>query len=864
MSSTLRSSKFVRYFTGIARNVVSNTKIGEADGRFVQQSACLNYILSKTFATRSTAISSHSSNGNLDRNLRRLDQYARRVGRISKNDVDDILQELRHSKSATSTQSLLIIRCCGNLIPEESPAMRTQLAEEIWRTLDKIEHKGIEPNRVTFQHLITRYCQEGDIDGATQILDDMESAAGIFGVMEQAGLEPTSSTYTALLCGYAKKGDFDAMEAAMQECVKKEIQLLDKDYMEIIYTLAMNNHIEHVDKIIEKMRKTAGFNQEAVNLILRLVNCGHVDTAYKVLLTMPQSIREGEENSSGSFFIRQLVKSNYPLEKLKSICEKLEKEAVHPQALSVATECSLLSETLRDFVLPSLEKKSSEEIVNILKTSGVTIAAAASALVMHNLCKNAIGEAARVASRYRAYYPAALLRRPLIDAYVHTDDKDSFITVLRQIHDSVGRVVPSDEEISPGVMDRAEVVGRIVCELAAVSLLDQGLGLSNSAAERLQDKLGEEMTNEISSLLDKLTSGDLVPSTIRQPGARSSAGMERRDENAQSTKRQQFNAFCRNKDLEKVEQLLKEFERENFVLTGGMYAQLLELYYHHEKLEDVMRILETLKEKIPDFNLDQTKIIKAAILLVKNDKFSGTLEEKSFQYRSSCWQLLNSLAESGKVDELKQMFNTLVEHNYIDVSNVLLGPLIKVHVLRNDLPQAMEQFEWCCQKYRATPWKSELACKMIQAEDAASLQKLTDLSTQVHGEVNSLYDLVFAFIECGRIRQARKILETPGLRSRPHRLNSACERYQQGGLWTRMQEEDVQPSDEFLTTLGNLLKAEGREVPFVLPEVIRAPKLGRKGKSIQKNDSVSSKLKQALREECPHNLYTVYNNYYDL
>jgi len=48
---------------------------------------------------------------------------------------------------------------------------------------------------------------------------------------------------------------------------------------------------------------------------------------------------------------------------------------------------------------------------------------------------------------------------------------------------------------------------------------------------------------------------------------------------------------------------------------------------------------------------------------------------------------------------------------------------------------------------------------MIQAEDAVSLQKLTDLSTQVHGEVNSLYDLVFAFVECGRIRQARKILE---------------------------------------------------------------------------------------------------------
>jgi len=92
-----------------------------------------------------------------------------------------------------------------------------------------------------------------------------------------------------------------------------------------------------------------------------------------------------------------------------------------------------------------------------------------------------------------------------------------------------------------------------------------------------------------------------------------------------------------------------------------------------------------------------------------------------------------------------------------------LPTLHKEHVYasvdRNDLAGAMEQFELCCQKYRATPWKNELACKMIQAEDAVSLQKLTDLSTQIHGEVNSLYDLVFAFVECGRIRQARKILE---------------------------------------------------------------------------------------------------------
>jgi leucine-rich PPR motif-containing protein len=149
---------------------------------------------------------------------------------------------------------------------------------------------------------------------------------------------------------------------------------------------------------------------------------------------------------------------------------------------------------------------------------------------------------------------------------------------------------------------------------------------------------------------------------------------------------------------------------------------------------------------------------------------------------------------------------------------------------------------------------------LIQKEDAGNLQKVTDLSTDIHGEVNSLYDLVFSFVECGRIRQARKILETPGLRTRPQRINSACERYRQEGmtqsleglmeatkdlnhidrgeiyysllltyikevepekalgLWTKMQEEDITPSDVFLTKLADFLQKQNVAVPFVVPE----------------------------------------------
>lgn len=39
------------------------------------------------------------------------------------------------------------------------------------------------------------------------------------------------------------------------------------------------------------------------------------------------------------------------------------------------------------------------------------------------------------------------------------------------------------------------------------------------------------------------------------------------------------------------------------------------------------------------------------------------------------------------------------------------------------------------------------------------------------------------------------------------------------GLWTSMQEENIQPTETFLIKLGEFLKNNGREVPFIIPEL---------------------------------------------
>lgn len=54
------------------------------------------------------------------------------------NEYFDLLFLCSVIETATPSQSLMILRCCGNLVPNELPENRTILAKEIWKTLNYI------------------------------------------------------------------------------------------------------------------------------------------------------------------------------------------------------------------------------------------------------------------------------------------------------------------------------------------------------------------------------------------------------------------------------------------------------------------------------------------------------------------------------------------------------------------------------------------------------------------------------------------------------------------------------------------------------------------------------------------------------
>ena len=155
----------------------------------------------------------------------------------------------------------------------------------------------------------------------------MESAKGNLGMMKQAGLEPSADTYTTLLCCYGRHGQLDDILKLLQECEEKEVILLDKDLLDIVYTMTVNGHGDKVNAVLDKLRMNTGFNQDAVNVILRLVNKGYEDVGLQILRRMPRGSRaDGQPIDVGNFFIRQLVKANRPIEKILNICKTLQDE----------------------------------------------------------------------------------------------------------------------------------------------------------------------------------------------------------------------------------------------------------------------------------------------------------------------------------------------------------------------------------------------------------------------------------------------------------------------------------------------------------------------------------------------------------
>uniref|UniRef100_A0A665WZI7 PROP1-like PPR domain-containing protein n=1 Tax=Echeneis naucrates TaxID=173247 RepID=A0A665WZI7_ECHNA len=823
--------------------------------------------------------------------LAKLDNSVRRTGRITKTLLLRIFHDICRAGYPSGNQALLLLRSCGSLLPEVPLEKRTELAHRMWEKLQelgvqfdvshynallkvylqnefrfsptdflaKMEAANVQPNRVTYQRLIAAYCQNGDIEGASTILGfmkskdmpiteavfnalvtgharagDMESSKNILSVMQAAGIEPGPDTYVSLLTAYAEKGDMENLKKTLEEAESADCSLMDRDIMQIIFTLAKARHQQYVPEMIERLKQDRGYVPDAMNLCLSLITQGQEDIAFQILRNFPTLQPDGVTTDSpnlGNFFLRHCVNMDMAVEKIGHYCKELQESKLHSEPLVFSLYCAL--ETKKTGM--------SLELMKIMEEQGLPL---------------------------RPHY-----FWPLLTHHLKNNNSAGVLEVIKGMQDL--NVSPDNETLTNytiPVFSSTEAALQAIKVNSMIQCCDTWAGfflyhLIDSMSEHEVQAQEEKLRTFFKQLQTQniIISGNIyrgirnllqsyhIPELIK--------GIEVK---LQVLEKKLAELKAANKPLTAI---LKQ-TIQHLCLAFGGYAILINTCCQHNNVEEALNLKRELSRKDSSLLLDASKYIALVKMLARNDRVEDILKEMKEKgvvlndtHAIMLFHTLNALVAKGGIPVVQRLQDTIFTLGLAKPSANLCSPLITAYLESKDLPGALEAALECQKRYNHMPRIHDILVGLVEKEDTELLQKAMDFMSQERGEMNMLYDLYFAFLHTGRYREARKIIETPGLRARPGRLQwyaekcifakkmealeqmvdmtaklFECDRDEMysyllrlcketnnwekaEAVWTKMQEENVIPRERTLRMLADILKNNGQEVPFEVPEV---------------------------------------------
>ncbi|NWU89490.1 LPPRC protein, partial [Upupa epops] len=346
---------------------------------------------------------------------------------------------------------------------------------------------------------------------------------------------------------------------------------------------------------------------------------------------------------------------------------------------------------------------------------------------------------------------------------------------------------------------------------------------------------------------------------------------ERKAENQPITDvlRQLVHALCEEENMQKALEVKAKYEPD--MVVGG-YAALINLCCRHDNVEEAMNLKEKVFPRNSPVALDTGKYVALVEVLAKHGRLEDAIniltemKEKdvpiSDRTVASFIRILNAAAMRGEVEIVNRLHETIVNLRLAETA-ALHGPLITVHLEKDDMAAALEALINCYKKYGKILQLHNIYCRLIEKGDAELLQKVSDFISREYGDMMALYDLFFAFLQTEKYREARKVIETPGLRAHSGRLQwfakrciannqveilerlveltqnlFECDRdemyyyllqlYENNSdwekaeaVWTKIQEENVVPREKTLALLADILEKNGQVVPFEVPKVRR-------------------------------------------
>uniref|UniRef100_A0A8D3E2B5 Leucine rich pentatricopeptide repeat containing n=1 Tax=Scophthalmus maximus TaxID=52904 RepID=A0A8D3E2B5_SCOMX len=834
--------------------------------------------------------------------LAKLDHSVRRTGRITKTLLLSVFHDICSTGYHNGNQALLLLRSCGSLLPEVPLEERTVLVHSMWEKLQelgvqldvshynallkvylqnefkfsptdfltKMEAAKVYPNRVTYQRLIEAYCQNGDIEGASTILgfmktkglpiteavfnslvtghgraDDIESAKSILSVMQGAGIEPGPDTYLSLLTIFAEKGDLDSLE-------KVHCSLMDRDIMQVIFTLARAGHQQHIPNMVERLRHEKRFLPDFMNLCLSLITQGEEDTAFDILKSFPTLEPNSYNTDSpniGNFFLRHCVNMNTAVAKIRRYCKELQESNRHRDPLTFSLNCSLEAKNF-DMSL---------ELMKILKEQGLPVKS-------HYFCpllsqnvkdKNSAGvlEVVKGMQELSVSPDVDTFSKFILPAFPSTEAARQALMVMSCVYNC---------SLSLSFFLSVCVCFLFVClcpshpERASYFLYYLFDNMTKMDVQAEEHKLRK--------YLNRLHSQAKVARLLKKL-----AKLKAEDKPIGTVLNNIIHALCVEENLQHALEL-KQQHKEEIIVTN--YTSLIYLCCRQGNVEEALNLKREICKDSSSI-LDSNKYIALVRALSNNGRVEEAVDilkemkEKEVvltdTHTNLLFHTLNSLVGKGGVPIIRRLQDTIFALGLTKPSANLCSPLITAYLESKDLSGALEAVIDIQKRYNHMPQIHNILVGLVENGETELLQKAIGVVSQERGEMNMFYGLFFAFLQTGRIREARKIIETQGLRARPARIQwfaekciyanqmetlqqmvdmtaqlFDCDRDEMYSyilrlcketnnlekaeeVWTKMQEENIIPRERTRRMLADIMKNNGHEVPFEVPEV--KPKL---------------------------------------
>ncbi|CAB3256339.1 unnamed protein product [Arctia plantaginis] len=588
-----------------------------------------------------------------------------------------------------------------------------------------------------------------------------------------------------------------------------------------------------------------------------------------------------------------------------------EKGIINTLVTMVQMDVSIDYETIMEYTLPFVSFTSPQNLMKKFLEAGLSMSTVLTPMMVTLLVTGQVRAASELCELFQGKVDAEKLLQPLLKGYLISADVKSTVHALEDItakasdknKDWVGRFLckfMEHKKIKEDISDIVNLMKRLTTTSLRISTI-----AGDYCIYRLPDKYNGKTVSKFRDYVMGLTDerviddGDVFdqqmsvhPKQMNEESLRAHlVELEAKGMNTRGVLRKLLQQYCRDGNLKAARDIATKCQNEGMFLSAGMKAAIFDLHVKLGELDLAEIMIADLNKTSPNFNLDEFKVIDFATLMVYKkqiQKAFNLIHEQSKKRKvkggrsitMNCWRLLDATAAQGTERNIRDMFDLLIKYNYCKPSNVLLGPLVRVHLKSGNIDEAVDKFEQLAEEYSKTPLKHELLCKILHSmgdghsEDIfinleksdgkykRLVQRVLEIDRRVHGPGDVQLTLIAALADVNYKKTLRKMLLDPSLKFHPDALKRRCERFADEkkthaleniaecardlrhidveeiyelildvhirnddfvsakALWIRMQEADIIPSKKFVDNLWGWYKSSNRDIPTELSVLI--------------------------------------------